>query len=384
MTKVAKKTPAKNQPIKKQPDEVERIKDDYVTDAKGIERYETEKKQSGYQIKTKTAIDDLILKNLKEGNISGISDNLQALIHDASPDDLVKLKDLFANHALANQVRTGSQKDDELSDDWRDGGYPYKNRLSRKTYEKQKYHLQVELLKLQSWVRDTGQKVVIVFEGRDAAGKGGTIKRFMEHLNPRGARVIALEKPSEQELGQWYFQRYVQHLPTQGEFVFFDRSWYNRAGVERVMNFCTEEQYQTFMRQVPDFEKNLTDSNIHLIKFWFSVTRDEQRRRFSQREAHPLKQWKLSPIDKASLDKWCEYTLAKEAMFYNTDTSESPWIVIKSDCKKRARLNAMRYVLNKLPYDKKDDKQVGHVDPLIVGRAGALYELGEKEDLAIG
>ena len=369
--------------VTKKSNKTERIKDDYVTDIEGIESYETEKKQSGYQIKTKAAIDDVIFKDLREGNVSGISDNLQALIHDASPDDLVKLKDLFANHALANQVRTGRRKDDELSDDWRKGGYPYKNRLSRKNYEKQKYHLQVELLKLQSWVRETGQKVVIVFEGRDAAGKGGTIKRFMEHLNPRGAKVIALEKPSEQELGQWYFQRYVQHLPTQGEFVFFDRSWYNRAGVERVMNFCTEEQYQTFMKQVPDFEKNLTDSGIHLIKFWFSVSRDEQRRRFAQREAHPLKQWKLSPIDKASLDKWSEYTLAKETMFYNTDTSESPWIVIKSDCKKRARLKAMRYVLNKLPYDNKDDKQVGPVDPLIVGRAGALYELGEKEDLAL-
>ena len=383
MVKVAKKTSAKQQSVNAQSDKVECIEDEYVTDAKDIEDYETEKKQSGYQVKTKAAIDDVILRDLREGNIGGISDNLQSLIHDASPDDLAKLKDLFANHALANQVRTGSQKDDELSDDWRNGGYPYKNRLSRKTYEKQKYHLQVELLKLQSWVRETGQKVVIVFEGRDAAGKGGTIKRFMEHLNPRGAKVVALEKPSEQELGQWYFQRYVQHLPTKGEFVFFDRSWYNRAGVERVMNFCTEEQYQIFMKQVPDFEKNLTDSGIYLIKFWFSVSRDEQRRRFSQREAHPLKQWKLSPIDKASLDKWSEYTLAKETMFYNTDTSESPWIVIKSDCKKRARLNAMRYVLNKLPYDKKDDKQVGSVDPLIVGRAGALYELGEKEDLAI-
>ena len=384
MVKAAKKASAEKQSVKAQSDKVERIEDEYVTDGKDIEHYETEKKQSGYQVKTKAAIDDVILKDLREGNISGISDNLQSLIHDASPDDLVKLKDLFANHALANQVKTGIQKDDELSDDWREGGYPYKNRLSRKNYEKQKYHLQVELLKLQSWVRETGQKVVIVFEGRDAAGKGGTIKRFMEHLNPRGAKVVALEKPSEQELGQWYFQRYVQHLPTKGEFVFFDRSWYNRAGVERVMNFCTEEQYQTFMKQVPDFEKNLTDSGIHLIKFWFSVSRDEQRRRFAQREAHPLKQWKLSPIDKASLDKWSEYTLAKETMFYNTDTSESPWIVIKSDCKKRARLNAMRYVLNKLPYDKKDEKQVGPVDPLIVGRAGALYELGEKEDLAIG
>ena len=270
-----------------------------------------------------------------------------------------------------------------MSDNWREGSYPYKNRLSRKTYEKQKYHLQVELLKLQKWVRENDQKVVIIFEGRDAAGKGGSIKRFMEHLNPRSARVVALEKPTDREMGQWYFQRYIQHLPSAGEMVLFDRSWYNRAGVERVMGFCTEEQYATFMRQTPEFEKHLIDSGIVLIKFWFSVSRDEQRRRFAQREAHPLKQWKLSPIDLASLDKWDEYTLAKEAMFYNTDTAESPWIVIKSDCKKRARLNAMRYVLNKLPYDGKDKKQVGNVDPLIVGRAGALYELGEKSDLAI-
>lgn len=361
----------------------EKVSDDYVTDPKGIEQEQTTKKQSGAQVKTKEVIDQVLLKDLKEGNVEGISEHLQALIHDASPDDLEKLKDLFAKHALANQVKTGSKRDDELSDNWREGGYPYKNRLSRKTYEKQKYHLQVELLKLQRWVRDTGQKVVIIFEGRDAAGKGGTIKRFMEHLNPRGAKVVALEKPTETELGQWYFQRYVQHLPTQGEMVLFDRSWYNRAGVERVMGFCTDEQYETFMKQVPEFEKHLIDSGIHLIKFWFSVSREEQRRRFAQREAHPLKQWKLSPIDMASLDKWDDYTLAKEAMFYNTDTAESPWIVIKSDCKKRARLNAMRYVLNKLPYDNKDKKQVGNVDPLIVGRAGALYELGEKEELAV-
>ncbi|WP_227677906.1 polyphosphate kinase 2 [Psychrobacter sp. H8-1] len=367
----------------KKPSKVEKVSDDYVTDKKGIEAYETKKKEAGSRVKTKEAIDQVLLKDLAEGNIDSISEHLQALIHDASPDDLVKLKDIFAKHALANYVKTGSVKDDELSDNWREGGYPYKNRLSRKNYEKQKYHLQVELLKLQRWVRDTGQKVVIVFEGRDAAGKGGTIKRFMEHLNPRGAKVVALEKPTEQELGQWYFQRYVKHLPTQGEMLLFDRSWYNRAGVERVMGFCTDKEYESFMRQVPDFEKYLIDSGVHLIKFWFSVSRDEQRRRFAQREAHPLKQWKLSPIDMASLDKWDDYTLAKEAMFYNTDTAESPWIVIKSDCKKRARLNAMRYVLNKLPYENKDQKQVGNVDPLIVGRAGALYELGEKEDLAV-
>nr|WP_227431269.1 polyphosphate kinase 2 [Psychrobacter sp. I-STPA6b] len=361
----------------------EHVTDDYATNSQEIEKYETSKKKAGSRVKTKEVIDDVVLQDLKDGNIDGISEHLQALIHDASPDDLEKLKDLFAKHALANQVKTGSKKDDELSSNWREGGYPYKNRLSRKNYEKQKYHLQVELLKMQHWIRDTGQKLVILFEGRDAAGKGGTIKRFMEHLNPRGAKVIALEKPTEQEQGQWYFQRYIQHLPTKGEIVMFDRSWYNRAGVERVMGFCSNDEYETFMKQVPEFEKHLIDSGIILVKFWFSVSRDEQRRRFAQREAHPLKQWKLSPIDKASLDKWDDYTLAKEAMFFNTDSAESPWIVIKSDCKKRARLNAMRYVLNKIPYENKDKKQVGSVDPLIVGRAGALYELGEKEDLAV-
>jgi len=255
--------------------------------------------------------------------------------------------------------------------------------MSRKNYEAQKYLLQVELLKLQAWVKETGQRVVILFEGRDAAGKGGTIKRFMEHLNPRGARVVALEKPTETERGQWYFQRYVEHLPTAGEIVMFDRSWYNRAGVERVMGFCTPAEYEEFMRQCPDFERHLVRSGIHLIKFWFSVSRAEQRRRFKEREAHPLKQWKLSPIDMASLDKWSDYTKAKEAMFFETDTADAPWTVIKSDCKKRARLNAMRYVLHKLPYSNKDVGHIKALDPLLVGRAHVVYERGERVGGAI-
>jgi polyphosphate kinase 2 len=234
------------------------------------------------------------------------------------------------------------------------------------------------LLKLQNWAKENHQRVVLLFEGRDAAGKGGTIKRFMEHLNPRGARVVALEKPTDLERGQWYFQRYVQHLPTAGEIVLLDRSWYNRAGVERVMGFCTDEEYAEFMRQVPEFERHLVRSGIHLIKFWFSVSRKEQRRRFKERKGHPLKQWKLSPIDMASLDKWDDYTRAKEAMFFETDTAEAPWTVIKSDCKKRARLNAMRYVLNKLPYTPKDLQHVGKLDSLIVGRAHVVYERGER------
>jgi len=270
--------------------------------------------------------------------------------------------------------------DEELSADWRQGGYPYKNLMSRRNYEREKYRLQVELLKLQAWVKETGQKVVILFEGRDAAGKGGTIKRFMEHLNPRGARVVALEKPSEIERGQWYFQRYVQHLPTAGEIVLFDRSWYNRAGVERVMGFCTDQEYQEFMRQAPEFERMMVRNNIHLIKFWFSVSRKSQRQRFKERKVHPLKQWKLSPIDLASLDKWDDYTKAKEAMFFYTDTADSPWTVIKSDCKKRARLNALRYVLHRLNYAKKDADRIGPLDPMIVGRAQVVYERGEKQE----
>jgi polyphosphate kinase len=266
-----------------------------------------------------------------------------------------------------------------LAEDWRNGGYPYKNLLSRRAYERQKYRLQVELLKLQAWVKEAGQKVVVLFEGRDAAGKGGTIRRFMEHLNPRGARVVALEKPSDLERGQWYFQRYVQHLPTRGEIVMFDRSWYNRAGVEWVMGFCSQQEYMEFMRQCPEFERNLVHSDVHLVKFWFSVSRKEQRRRFKEREIHPLKQWKLSPIDVASLDKWDEYTRAKEAMFFYTDTADAPWTVIKSDCKKRARLNAMRYVLHKLPYKNKDLEGIGPIDPLLVGRANVVYERGERQ-----
>lgn len=300
---------------------------------------------------------------------------LLALLEGAAPDDRKALrKALRSARPAADEV----DPDEALAPDWRDGGYPYKNLLRRSTYEKEKFKLQVELLKLQNWVKETGARVVIIFEGRDAAGKGGTIKRFMEHLNPRGARVVALEKPTPTELGQWYFQRYVQHLPTRGEIVLFDRSWYNRAGVERVMGFCTDKEYQDFMRQAPEFERHLVSSGVYLIKFWFSVSQAEQRRRFKEREGHPLKQWKLSPIDKASLDKWDDYTRAKEQMFFETDTADSPWTVVKSDCKKRARLNAMRYVLHKLPYDNKDLAQIGKLDPLIVGRAHVVYERGER------
>ena len=301
---------------------------------------------------------------------------LRALLEGASSDDQKVLRKALLGHG--RKVEEETNPDEELAGDWREGGYPYKNLLRRSTYEKEKFRLQVELLKLQAWAKETGQRIVILFEGRDAAGKGGTIKRFMEHLNPRGARVVALEKPSPSEQGQWYFQRYVQHLPSHGEIVMFDRSWYNRAGVERVMGFCSDAEYAEFMRQAPEFERHLVRSGVHLIKFWFSVSRKEQRRRFKEREGHPLKHWKLSPIDLASLDKWEDYTRAKEAMFFETDTADSPWTVIKSDCKKRARLNAMRYILHKLPYTNRDIAQVGKLDQLIVGRAHVVYERGEK------
>lgn len=256
--------------------------------------------------------------------------------------------------------------------------YPYRKRMGRTEYEARKQELQIELLKMQNWVKETGQRVVILFEGRDAAGKGGTIKRIMEHINPRGARIVALEKPSEQEAGQWYFQRYINHLPTEGEIVLFDRSWYNRAGVERVMNFCSSTDYLEFMRQAPDLERMLVRDGIHLFKFWFSVSRQEQLRRFQARRLDPLKQWKLSPIDLASLDKWDVYTEAKEAMFFYTDTADAPWTTIKSDDKKRARINAMLHILNSMPYPNKNLDVVCPPDPLLVGRATEIHEVDER------
>jgi polyphosphate kinase 2 len=246
------------------------------------------------------------------------------------------------------------------------GMYPYEDRIKKSAYEKEKALLQVELLKVQRWVKKSGKKIVILFEGRDAAGKGGAIKRFMEHLNPRGARVVALEKPTTAEQTQWYFQRYFKHLPSAGEIVLLDRSWYNRAGVERVMGFCDPTAYLEFMRQCPEIERMLVRSGILLYKYWFSVTQDEQRKRFESRKSDPLKQWKLSPIDQASIDKWDDYTEAKEAMFFYTDTADAPWTIIKSDDKKRARLNCMRHFLSSLNYDDKNFESVGEPDQFIV------------------
>ena len=260
---------------------------------------------------------------------------------------------------------------------FRESVYPYRDKMKRGPYEQKKARLQVELLKVQRWVRDSGTRIVALFEGRDAAGKGGTIKRFMEHLNPRGARVVALDKPSDVERGQWYFQRYVNHLPTAGEMVLFDRSWYNRAGVERVMGFCTGQEYLEFLRQCPEVERMLVNSGIRLFKFWFSVSQEEQAYRFGRRKTDPLKQWKISPIDLASLNKWDEYTHAKEAMFFYTDTADAPWTVIKSDDKKRARIAAMQHFLSRLPYPDKDHTVVTGPDPLIAGPATRVVSRDE-------
>ncbi len=267
--------------------------------------------------------------------------------------------------------------DEQVRQAFESGEYPYADRMSRTVYEHQKAKLQAELLKVQIWAQDTGQKFVILFEGRDAAGKGGTIKRFMEHLNPRFARVVALNKPSELERGQWYYQRYIEHLPTAGKMVFYDRSWYNRAGVERVMGFCEPTEYLEFMRQTPELERMFTRSGIRLYKYWFSVTQGEQRSRFSARATDPLKQWKLSPIDKASLNKWAEYTEAKEAMFFYTDIADAPWTVIKSDDKKRARINCMLHFLNSIDYPGKDTHLVHAPDPMIVSRAAHAIHRSE-------
>ena len=279
-------------------------------------------------------------------------------------------------------VQDGHTPDPDLIDPqgnpvytWQEG-YPYETRMDRDEYELEKYKLQVELLKYQYWLEDHDQKSVIIFEGRDAAGKGGTIKRFTEHLNPRTARVVALNKPSDRERGQWYFPRYIQHLPTEGEMVLFDRSWYNRAGVERVMGFATPSEYETFMNQVPFFERMLVDSGIHLTKFWFSVSQKEQRTRFAIRQLDPVRRWKLSPMDLESLDRWEAYTLAKEEMFRRTDKKYAPWTIIRSNDKKRARLNAMRYFLSQFEYEDKDHEVVGTPDPKLVMR-GKMEEADE-------
>ncbi|MBK8460215.1 MAG: polyphosphate kinase 2 [Micropruina sp.] len=296
-------------------------------------------------------------------------------LEDLQPDQDDNLRE-FIDKLIAQGYRVADSQspDPELIDPggravetWRED-YPYDELMSREEYEQQKYLLQIELLKLQYNGQDNGLRHIILFEGRDAAGKGGTIKRFTEHLNPRAARVVALNKPTTTELGQWYFQRYIQHFPTQGEIVLFDRSWYNRAGVERVMGFCNDEDYEVFMRQVPEFERMIIDAGIHLTKFWFSVTQREQRTRFAIRQIDPVRRWKLSPMDLESLDRWQAYGAAKDVMIARTDTDHAPWITVRSNDKKRARINAMRAFLHQFQYEGRDNAVVYPADPLIVRR----------------
>lgn len=296
---------------------------------------------------------------------------------DATPLDLeVNLREFIDELVEKGYSVTGGEgADPQLIDPggravltWQED-YPYEELMDRETYEQEKYLLQIELLKLQYWGQDTGLRNIIVFEGRDAAGKGGTIKRFTEHLNPRAARVVALAAPNDRERGQWYFQRYIQHFPTEGEIVLFDRSWYNRAGVERVMGFCSDEEYEVFMKQAPEFERMIVDAGIHLTKFWFSVTQREQRTRFAIRQIDPVRRWKLSPMDLESLGRWDAYTAAKDAMIAATDTDHAPWMSVRSNDKKRARLNAMKFFLSQFDYEDKNHEVVGTPDPRIVHRA---------------
>ena len=310
-----------------------------------------------------------------EVDIEAVMDlaDIIASLQDLSDDEL-KLRGLAVEGTLDEMddpVLLGP--DGAPVDTWKEG-YPYDERMSRHEYELSKRLLQIELLKVQNWVKDTGLRIVMVFEGRDAAGKGGTIKRFMEHLNPRGARVVALNKPTKEESTQWYFQRYVKHLPSAGEIVLFDRSWYNRAGVEHVMGFCTPDEYEQFMAQAPQFEEMLTKSGVIMFKFWFSVGRKEQVTRFTIRRIDPVRQWKLSPMDLASLDLWDTYSAAKQAMIDHTDTEYAPWTVVRSNDKKRGRVEAMRWVLSNLDYPDKDHEIVGTPDPSIVGPPEVVYE----------
>ena len=330
------------------------------------------------------------MSRLKSETQSVASESVKEASLSAAPQDVTS-EDSYPNPKAAAEIESVSHEPTAilvakapkgLAEDSEEAplpeGFPYPRRMRRREYERSKTELQVELLKVQSWVKDTGQRVIVLFEGRDAAGKGGTIKRFMEHLNPRGARVVALEKPTEVERGQWYFQRYIEHFPTAGEIVFFDRSWYNRAGVERVMGFCKPLEYLEFLRQAPSLERMLVNSGTLLFKYWFSVSREEQLRRFVARRDDPLKYWKLSPIDIKSLDRWDDYTEAKKAMFFHTDTADAPWTVIKSDDKKRARVNCMRHFLHALPYPDKDMSVAHEPDSQLVGSASHVVDAAER------
>ena len=286
------------------------------------------------------------------------------------------LKDIMANMSDPEKVLASPDiisGKDLLRVSYELGEYPYPEKLSTDEYEQEKQLLQAELLKVQAWVKEERKRICGFFEGRDAAGKGGTIKRFMEHLNPRSAHVVALEKPTEREQGQWYFQRYIEEMPTNGEIVLFDRSWYNRAGVERVMHFCSPEEHLEFLRTAPELERMLVHAGMIMRKYWFSVSRQEQLRRFHSRSHDPLKHWKLSPIDLQSLDKWEDYTEARQTMFFHTDTADAPWVVVKSDDKKRARINCIRHFLYSVDYPAKDPTIAYKPDAKIVGTVDSLY-----------
>ncbi|PIE00054.1 MAG: polyphosphate kinase 2 [Thiothrix nivea] len=331
------------------------------------------------QSAAKAAVKAAIKKSKKELKEKARKEKGDKVLDVAMPQEKAqqRLKKLTDPEYIMNQPSAMSGKE-LLKITHAVGDYPYSVKMDVEEYEHEKHLLQTELLKVQSWVKESRQKIVLFFEGRDAAGKGGTIKRFMEHLNPRAAHVVALEKPSEREQGEWYFQRYVRNLPTKGEIVLFDRSWYNRAGVERVMGFCTDNEYLEFMRQAPALERMLVNDGILFTKYWFSVTRQEQLRRFHSRKHDPLKHWKLSDIDLLSLTKWDDYTAARRAMFFYTDTADAGWTVVKSDDKKRARINAIRHFLYNLDYPHKDHTIAHEPDRKIVGHVKEIY--GENED----
>ena len=274
-----------------------------------------------------------------------------------------------SNPMLDSDDFLNSSKAQDLISTLKAKGIPHGKIVETLAYEKQLRLLQVELVKLQQWILKTNKRVAVVFEGRDAAGKGGNIRRFMEHLNPRSSRLVALNKPTNVERGQWYFQRYIKELPNPGEIVFFDRSWYNRAVVEPVMGFCTDEEYKEFLVQVPEFEHMLHEDGLVIIKFWLSISKEEQLKRFDGRNANPLKRWKFSPVDKKGQELWDRYTHYKEEMFSKTHTSYCPWMIIKTNNKKTARLEAMRYVLSRFDYEGKNEALITLTpDPNVVMR----------------
>jgi polyphosphate kinase 2 len=282
--------------------------------------------------------DNLALRNLADQNGHSPSQKTK---------DLAKKNKSF-EQSQEHKDKSASKKSKKIFD----GSSTFiPKKLSDKDYEKEIKKLQIELVKMQYWVKHTGYRIVLIFEGRDAAGKGGTIKRIVEPLNPRGCQVVALGTPSDHEKTQWYFQRYVSHLPAAGEIIIFDRSWYNRAGVERVMGFCTEAEYREFYQSCPEFERMLVRSGIVLLKYWFSVSDEEQEKRFQSRSLDPARRWKLSPMDLESRNRWVEYSMAKDEMFTHTNIPEAPWFTIEADDKKRARLNCMSHILSKIPYE---------------------------------